>query len=47
MCKNADRPCPGCQRHNGKDADWLFLIEEERQAVEGERKTLQARVPRT
>lgn len=38
MCKNADKPCPGCQKHKKADAAWVFFTEEERQAAEASEK---------
>jgi predicted Fe-S protein YdhL (DUF1289 family) len=38
MCKNAETPCPGCNKHKKADAAWTFLGDEERQAIENSRK---------
>ncbi len=34
MCKNADKPCPGCKTHGKADPARMFLTDEERQAPE-------------
>ena len=34
MCKNADKPCPGCPRHKIEEAPWRFFTEEERRMIE-------------
>lgn len=38
MCKNADTPCPGCKRRKTSDAAWMFLTDQERQALEASRE---------
>lgn len=40
MCKNADKPCPGCKRHKGDEALWRFFTEEERRVIEMRAATL-------
>lgn len=34
MCKTADKPCPGCQRHKADEAPWRFFTEDERRSIE-------------
>lgn len=38
MCKNADTPCPGCEKHKKVNTAWLFFTNEERQAIEASTK---------
>lgn len=30
MCRNSDKPCPGCAKHAGKDAVWMFFTPQDR-----------------
>lgn len=39
MCKNADKPCPGCSKYKQPEAAWMFFTDEERQALEGPGKS--------
>ena len=34
MCKNADKPCPGCKKHKKSEAEWMFFTDEEREKFE-------------
>ncbi|MBS0122502.1 hypothetical protein [Thetidibacter halocola] len=33
MCKNADKPCPGCTKHTTADSAWMFFTDEDRAAL--------------
>lgn len=34
MCRNANKPCPGCKNHASTDAPWMFFSKDERQVLE-------------
>ena len=34
MCKNADKPCPGCNKCKKPDAAWMFFTDDERTLLE-------------
>ena len=35
MCKNADKPCPGCKKHKATDVRWAFFTDAERRSAVG------------
>ena len=39
MCKNVDKPCPGCKKHTTSGAGWMFFSDDKRQALEVLSKT--------